>query len=97
MSAVPFARMRHLTYDKGCGTSIAVAHVCEVCLATAIDGDVSLVGFETYGSPLLSLHVLNRGRHSWISPQVLVHSFGQENVGVIDYARGHHHDVSVKR
>ena len=94
---VPFARMRRLICDKDCETGIAVAHVCEVSLATASDGDVSWVGFETYENLLSSLHGQNRGRHFWVSSHALRRSFGQESVIVIDYAPAHYHDVNVKQ
>jgi hypothetical protein len=94
---VLFARMRRLICDKDCGIVIAVAHVYEAFLVMASGGDVSLVGFVTCENLPSSLHGQSRGRHSWVSSQVWRHSFGQENVSVIDYARAHHHDVNVKR
>jgi hypothetical protein len=95
--AVPFARMRRLICDKDCGTATALARVCEVSLAMANGGDVSVVGFEICENLLWSLHGQSRGRHFWPSSQVSIHSFDRENVSVIDYARAHHHDVNVKR
>jgi hypothetical protein len=94
---VLFARMWRLICDKGYGTAIVVARVYEVFLVTESDGDVSLVGFETCENLLSSLDGQNRGRHSWVSSHALRHSFGQENVIVIDFARAHHHDVNVQR
>jgi hypothetical protein len=96
VAAVLFARMRHLTCDKGCGTAIAVAHVCEVSLVMANGGGVSWVDFETCESLPSSLHGQSHGRHSWVSSQVLRHYFGRENVSVIGYVRAHYHDVNVK-
>lgn len=95
--AMPLARMRHLIGDKDCGTAIVVARVYEVSLVMASGGDVSLVGFETCERLLSSLHGQRCGRHSWVSSQVSMHAFGQQNVSVIGFARVHHHDVSVKR
>jgi hypothetical protein len=95
--AVLFARMRRLICDRDCGTATAVARVCEVSLVMANGGDVSLVGFETCESQPSSLHGQDRGRHFWVSPQVSIHSFDREIVSVIDYARAHRLDVSVKR
>lgn len=95
--AVPFARMLHLICDKDCGNAIAVARVYEASLVMASGGDVSLVGFEFCESLLLSLHGQSRGRHSWVSSQVLRNSCGRENVSVTDYVRAHHHGVNVKR
>jgi hypothetical protein len=76
---------------------IAVAHVYEAFLVTASGGDVSSGGFETCENLLSNLHGRSHDRHFWPSSRVSKHSFDQESVSVIDYARAHHHDVNVKR